>query len=268
MLTGLEALALGIVQGATEFLPVSSSGHLKITEQLFHFKPGTEWIPFELACHLGTLFAVLVVFRKDIMPLFSSERFTLLLIAIALVPLFLCYPLLESIKEVSAHPRYIGLFFFATAALLFLGERLCLAPLEAVATRKKQCATAFAIGFFQTLALFPGVSRSGSTMSAARFLGWKRMEAARFSFLLALPTILMGVAYETKQLLIDPTPLHAVSPLCYLIGFAVSFIVGLLALRWLMRHLRKGSLLLFCWYCIALGLFSLILFNTSLLNYA
>lgn len=248
----IQALILGIVQGVTEFLPVSSSGHLKLGQHLFGLTSLENYILFDLLCHLGTLLAVVLVFWKDICALFGSQRAWLLPIVCALLPLFPLALALKPLKELMSSPEYLGVFFLLTSLFLFSGER----AKETSPANRERCSLlqAFSVGLAQALAVLPGVSRSGATISTARLLGWERQEAARFSFLISIPAILGGVGLETLQLLKGEASAVDVSLQAYFMGFFASFIFGYLSLRYLLHILRSGTLKVFAWYCLFLSI--------------
>jgi undecaprenyl-diphosphatase len=255
-----EAIALGLVQGLTEFFPVSSSGHLKLVQTLFGLENLSLYLPFDLVCHLGTIFSILLVFRKDILSLFQSERKLLFLIVISGLPLLPLYPFLSYIKRIYDFPQILGGFFLCTALLLYLGEKFTF-PRRPDKKGHRVFYDAFTIGVFQAVALMPGISRSGATISAASMLGWKKDEAARFSFLMSVPPILGGVAIELRTLLSGKAIVAEIPISHYFIGFSVSFAVGLMALLGVLHLVKKKSLLPFAWYCAILGVLSLIYLN-------
>lgn len=255
-----EAIALGLVQGLTEFFPVSSSGHLKLVQVLFGLENLSRYLPFDLVCHLGTILSIFLVFRKDILQLFRSERKFLFLIVVSGLPLLPLYPFLSHIKHVYDFPQILGVFFLCTALLLYLGENFTL-PRRPESGSRRVWYDAFTIGVFQAVALMPGISRSGATISAASMLGWEKGEAARFSFLMSVPPILGGVALELRTLLSGKAVVAEIPLTHYLIGFSVSFIVGLMALLGVLHLVKKKTLLPFAWYCAILGILSLIYLN-------
>jgi undecaprenyl-diphosphatase len=250
-MSSLDALLMGILQGLTEFFPVSSSGHLKLCQHLLGLENLDRYVLFDLFCHLGTLLAILIVFRREIIQTLFVERSRLALVAIATLPLFPLVLVLSPLKESFAVPENLSIGFLFTATLLFLGERF--ANWAAVPEPENNRASALVIGIFQALAVIPGISRSGSTISAARLLGWNRTEAARFSFLMAIPAICGGVVLEVIELVRGHSTMAAAAPSAYLVGFFTSFIVGLGALLALMRLVEKGRLSVFVWYCLSLS---------------
>jgi len=237
----LIASLLGLFQGITEFFPVSSSGHLQIAKELF----GIEGlgIGFSLATHLGTAAAILCLFWRDL-PL-CFRKFPLFLLGtlpLCLVPLFR-----TQIDWVYAHPGALAPCFFLTALVLYLGERF-----GHVLERKRRKREGVFIGILQLVAILPGVSRSGSTISGARLVGWEMEEAVRFSFLLALPAILGGAALELPHIQESTLPAST-----YFIGFLTSFVSGIIGAKLFLKLIEKRKLMPFVWYCAALGLFTL-----------
>jgi len=251
--------ALALIQGLTEFLPVSSSGHLVIAQHLFGWKDSN--VLLDVVLHLGTAASIVVVFRKDIRELvtglFSPDRALragssriVALLAIGTVPAALAGVLFRGFfEQLFANPRAVSYLFFVSAAFL-----------AATALRKKSegdpvsAPKAVLIGLAQALAILPGVSRSGTTVSTALLLGIEAREAVRFGFLLGLPVILGAAFLELKDISgssIDPGLLIA--------GFLISFAVGTAALRLLLHVVEHGRIWAFAPYLVLLGLACLIL---------
>jgi len=242
-----QALLLGVVQGLTEFLPVSSSTHLALVRRLMGIEDGPTIFYFDLVCHLGTLSALFLLLWKDILRVLKDAR-SLLLFFVALLPLVPAYFVLKPLRIYLATDA--GFFLLVTSFLLFWASSKRAEELP----EKPKWRDVLCIGVAQSLALLPGMSRSGSTIAAARLLGWEWKSAARFSFLLAIPTILGGAALETLRgsggnLDVD---------VCA-IGFTASFLTGLGSLRLLFWILERGTLRPFAWYCLAAGLLATLL---------
>jgi len=249
----LEASAMAVIQGLTEFLPVSSSGHLALASSVLHLPDGG--LAFDIVLHLGTLLAVIAFYSRDIAGLITGsirrERKSLLLLGtliVATIPVAVFGLLAGDIIE--------GLFrsvLFVSGALAFTGTLLFLfagdsATYESGVSFKQ----GLMVGLFQTLALFPGVSRSGTTICAGLRAGLSREEAARFSFFLSIPAI-AGAA--VKEL---PEAQWTMPAGVLLAGFAVSAVVGFMALTLLVKFVKRGKLRGFAWYCwslSAVGLF-------------
>lgn len=257
-LSFLEAFLLGLVQGITEFFPVSSSGHLKLTQHLLGLKNLDQYITFDLTCHLGTVLAICTYYRKDLLLLMQRDRLGMLLIT-ALLPLVFLFPFLTPIKKMYASTELLGLFYLISALIIYVGHKKSLVSSSTVSRETKK--EAFFIGCFQSMAIFPGISRSGSTISAAKILGWEHERAARFSFLLAIPTICGGSLLEVKELLNNPETLQNMDPLIYLLGFLSSFSAGILSLKSLVFVLKHGYFKFFSLYCLLVSLGCFFLFN-------
>lgn len=259
-MTIIEAIILGIVQGLTEFFPVSSSGHLALGQYLLGMRDLHQYIFFDLICHLGTLTALFIVY--------SSEIKTLLLnplgikqVIIGTLPLFPLVLILKPIKSLFDQPQYLGYFFIFSSLMLALG--IYFGKKHPVSQQQKYpLRDACIIGLFQAIAILPGISRSGTTISAGRLLQWNTKEAITFSFLLAIPAILGAMTLESFQLFrshLNGEQLHASIGLPqYCSGFIFSFVIGYLALKALIRVAAKEKFSYFAWYCLFIGIFSII----------
>lgn len=240
----LLALLLGVVQGLTEFFPVSSSAHLKLTKMVF----GIDEMPviFDLACHLGSLVALVWFFKRDIVRLFVEDRKGMLYLFLALIPLVPSYFLLAPLRKMASAPQYLGVCLMITGAILLLGQRV------RIKSQGRPVRDALLIGTMQSMALIPGISRSASTISCASALGWTPKDAVRFSFLLAIPTIVGGNLVETLRLWKNQETIR-LNVDC-LLGFAAAFLAGIVVIRYAIKWLEKGNLKHFAWYCILLGI--------------
>jgi len=257
----LQSLILGVVQGLTEFLPVSSTAHLTFAEQVFRFPEGWR-LSFDVLLHLGTTLALIVFFAprlaRIVAGLFSHESETrqvnwrlVLIIALGTIPAALAGILLKSrLEKLFADPVYSAAFLLVTGGVLFT-TRWC--------TGQRQEPTwqdGLLIGCAQAIALLPGISRSGSTIAVALFLGLARPEAFEFSMLLSIPAVLGAALLKLK----DATFLNAgsgVSPVTLAAGLVTSLVVGLGALFLLRRVMQGKRLWLFSFYCWGVGLFVL-----------
>lgn len=255
-----DAIILGFVQGVTEFLPVSSSGHLKLVEYFLGLHNLDHYILFDLACHLGTLCAIIIVFFASIRRVLMEKSTVLWQVAIGTLPLFPLVLLMKPIKAVYADPSYLGFFFLATALILFAGTYLGKRAAEPVLVARRW-RDAFYVGLWQAMAILPGVSRSGSTISGARLLGWEPKDAVTFSFLLAVPAILGGTVLELFKAWKGASEVAEGSYTLYVTGFIVSFVVGIAALRLLMIAAEKNRFSYFAWYCLLLGLATTVYFH-------
>jgi undecaprenyl-diphosphatase len=258
-MTTWQAFLLGIIQGMTEFLPISSSGHLALGQYLLGFEHLQDYILFNLVCHLGTLVAIFYVFSSPIKECLTTDKKRIWQILLGTLPLFPLLLVLKPLKALFDHPHLLGPCFLVSAGLLFAGLYWRF-PLRPGPTRSWK--DPLAIGMIQAVAVFPGISRSGATISAARLLGWQKEQAIQFSFLLAIPTILGGAALEGWQAW--KMPLSAwttISPLAFVVGFLTSCLVGCGSLRLLIRLVTHDKWMYFAWYCLLLGLATTLYFN-------
>ena len=251
-----EVIILGIVQGLTEFIPVSSSGHLVLFHEVMNAQEAG--LMFDVALHIGTLLALVIYFWPDIRNIVrgffagkEQERRMVWLLMIATVPAVIAGLLLESAAETtfrSAGLVMITLGLFGVVMLLSekYAQKLSQNSVEKITLRQ-----ATIIGLSQAIAVVPGVSRSGVTISAGLFAGLDRTAAARFSFLLAIPVI-FGAA--VKVMLFDGG-LSSIgdNPLSFGLGFLAAFISGLLAIRFLLRYVAKHSIAVFAYYRFAVA---------------
>jgi undecaprenyl-diphosphatase len=265
----LQALVMGVVQGLTEFLPISSSGHHILLPYLLGWDDAfISSLAFSVVLHAGTLAALLVYFRDDwsrIVPAglaavrdrsfrADPDRRLAWLIAAATVPAALVALLFNDfIEEAVRQPGLVAVMLVLGGALLWLADRW--GPrthlIHGLTFRG-----ALGIGSAQALALFPGVSRSGISMSAGLFAGLDRADAARFSFLMATPITAMAVAYETAKLLAGEAAGAELAPL--VVGVAASFVSGMLAIAVLLRFVRTRSFSVFVAYRVALAVIVLV----------
>ena len=252
----IKVIILGIVQGLTEFLPVSSSGHLVLAAEILNFHE--EGVAFEVFVHLGTLLSVLIVFRKDVSKMimapfqYITSRFSHedtkpyllwdLYIIIGTIPAAVIGLAFKSKIEAAFSNIYLVIVMLGITGTILLLSRFM--------TKKDQKMTvlkSFIIGISQAFAILPGISRSGSTIVTGIFLGINKEQAARFSFLLAIPAILGASVIKIKDLLeMDSYS----TPITYLVlGAIVSFISGYFAILWLLDIVKKGKLEWFAIYC-------------------
>jgi undecaprenyl-diphosphatase len=256
----LKAVILGVLQGLTEFFPVSSSAHLKLAKLFLSVPEGENQVLFDLMCHMGTLMALLFFLRLEIPSIFKNDRKKIKLLFLATLPLIPCYFLLKPLRDFASQPQFLGLFLMVTAFILFAGNYLKLKRSENPSFKTK-ARDALWIGTMQSAALVPGISRSASTISCANILGWEAKEAVRFSFLLSIPTIIGGNCLELIKIFFFH-PVSVTLPLSSLaIGFLCSGSVGLIVIRYAIHLLEKGNLKPFAWYCLTLGITISICFN-------
>jgi undecaprenyl-diphosphatase len=256
--TLLQAAVLGVVQGLTEFLPVSSSAHLILVRDLLGWDAGAAEIPFDVVCHLGTLLAVLLYFRTDVAALIVAGPHALTgragemprlgrLIVIATVPLALTGWLFADLIERLRTPVVAALALALGAAAMFLAERR---GTRHRAGTSLSAVEASLLGVAQAAALVPGVSRSGAVMTGALLTGLRREEGARFAFLLGIPAIL-GAGGRAAWTL-GPSGLADETGIL-LVGFAASGVVGYVAVAGLLRYLVSHTLDMFVYYRLALA---------------
>ncbi len=259
----LHAIFLGIVQGATEFIPVSSSGHLVLVPWVLGWpEPG---LAFDTVLHLGTLLAVLVVFGHDYAALAaawlrsfarhdpSPEARLAWWVVLGTIPAALMGTLWEKrFEALFSAPVYVALFLLVTGVWLALTERFGRREHQAEGLNWWQV---LLVGVAQGLAIAPGISRSGATIGTGMLLGLKREASARFSFLLAAPIILGAGLMQVRKLLGVPGLSSQLLPLAA--GFLAAFMMGYLCIRFLLGYLRTHSLMLFAIYCWLAGLVAL-----------
>ncbi len=256
-----EAILLGIIQGLTEFLPVSSSAHLELGQFFLGFHDLKRFILFDLVCHLGTLLAIVWFFFPQIKQSLSSNTLKLRQVILATLPLFPLVLILKPIKTMFDQPQTLGICFLITALFLYVGSRFSLKPAAAGSPRSRW-GDPLTVGLFQAIAILPGISRSGSTISAARVLGWSKEEAISFSFLLAIPAILGGMALELITLFsASHTTSAPISFAAFAMGFLTSFVVGWFALKLLVLLTQYNQWRYFIWYCLIMSAVTTLYFN-------
>ncbi len=258
----LVAIVLGIVQGITEWLPVSSSGHLVLAQTLLKINPP---LLFDVMLHVGTLVAALWFFRADIIPIlralvrfdFQSKHGKLAKLAIiTTIPTALVgYAFHDYFAELFSNPTFVGAALIGTGLWLYAAH-VAKPPTHRYAheiSKRK----AFAIGVAQGIAVAPGISRSGATIGAAKLLGVNAVEAARYSFLVAIPAIAGAALYEgfRASKMVLPQDFWGTA----LAGAAVAAVVGYYAMGWLLEWLKKEKLQLFAEYCVVAGAVVLLL---------
>lgn len=263
-----QAFILGIVQGVTEFLPISSSGHLVITPYLLGWKiPEAQVFTFDVLVQMGTLIAVIVYFWKYLWKIvvavtkgliekkpFGSQDARLgWLVVLSTIPAILGGLFLKDQVEAAFHSVQItAVFLLVTALLLWVAERL---SKQTNKMENLSALDAFIIGCFQMLAIFPGLSRSGSTIAGGLLRKLKREEAAKFSFLMSIPVMLGAGVMSINDLLEVPNLTEFLPVL--LVGFITSGVVGFFSIHWLLKFLNKNKLGLFSIYCVVIAIITL-----------
>lgn len=251
-----RAILLGVVQGITEFLPISSDGHLALMQSGLNHWFGTtgdgNTLELVLALHVGTLVSIILVYWKDLIQL-PRQPWLCGLIILATIPAGIVGLLLkDTFEQTFNSPLMAGLGFLVTAAALLAGQ-WCERP--RIKEGDLTLLQAFWIGCCQTLALLPGISRSGTTIAAGLSTGLERTSAARFSFLMAVPVIGGATLLMVKDVIKQGHTSHSLSAL--IIGAITAGVVGYFALNWLLRMVTQRRLHWFAFYCLALGLITI-----------
>ncbi|WP_346855222.1 undecaprenyl-diphosphate phosphatase [uncultured Draconibacterium sp.] len=256
-MNAFQAFLLGIIQGLTEFLPVSSSGHLEIGHAFLNIKEENNLL-FVLTVHVATVLSTIVVFRKDIIQLvkdlFKFEKnesttyiFKLLFSSIPIIIVGLLFK-----EEIESF--FTGNLFFVGCMLLFTACLLALSHFVKKNDGKITYFKALIIGIAQTIAVLPGISRSGSTIATGLLLGVKKEDVARFSFLMVLIPIL-GAAF--MDIISGDLSTAKMETVPLIIGFVAAFISGLLACSWMIQVVKRGKLIYFAIYCSLIGLIAI-----------
>jgi undecaprenyl-diphosphatase len=255
----LDAIILGIVQGLTEFLPVSSSGHLELGKAILgDTSVPEESLLFTVVLHFATALSTIVVFRKDVWEilkgLFQLEwneesQFSIKIIISMLPAVFVGLFFEEQLESFfGGNVRFVGFMLLITAALLYFADK-------AKDTGKKvSFKNAFIVGVSQAIAMLPGISRSGATISTSVLLGVDKSKAARFSFLMVVPLIFGKIA---KDLFGGELTFNGENNMAMGAGFLAAFIAGLVACTWMIQIVRKSKLSYFAVYCLIVGLIAI-----------
>lgn len=263
-MTILQAIILGIIQGLTEFLPISSSAHLVLIPYLLGWNiPAEQAFIFDVLVQVASLAAVIAFFWQDLLTIGRSVTQGVItkepfhdpqarlgwLLALATLPAGVIGLALKDLVEMAfANPQVTAVFLLGTAALLIVAERVGRKNRKIEEVGWKE---ALFIGFAQALAIFPGVSRSGATITGGMLRGLKRSDAARFAFLMAIPIMLAAGLAASYELLKTPHFTELLAP--FLPGIIASAIVSYLSIRWLLGYLIRHPLSIFAIYCVFLG---------------
>lgn len=269
-MTLLQSIILGIIQGITEFLPISSSAHLVITPMIFRWEiPTQQAFIFDVLVQLGTLTAVLAYFWSDLKQIAREVALGLVkrkpfvsplsrlgwLIVLATLPAgIIGFLIQDTVEQVFGSPRLTGVFLLVTAALLTVAEKI---GKRTRTLDQLNWADALWIGFFQALSVFPGISRSGATISGGMFKAVDRPSAARFSFLMSIPIMLAAGVLALK----DFTQIEDLTILLpnLLLGFTTAAVTGYFSIRWLLQYISHRSFYSFAIYCAAVGVLTIFL---------
>ena len=260
-MTGAEALVLGVVQGLTEFIPVSSSGHLVLMHHLLGV--AENGLAFDVALHLGTLAALIIFFHQDIWGLLcgllgkNDKRRLALLLALATIPAVVAGVLLQSAAESTFRSvRLVSIDLVVAAIFMLAAEKYAARKSSRTKLNQTSTAQAIIIGTAQAAAIVPGVSRSGATITAGLFAGMDRVAAMRFSFLLAIPITFGAIL---KVMLDGAAPQIQNESGIFAIGILAAFASGLFAIKFLLSYLSKHTLAAFAYYRIFIGLAAILL---------
>lgn len=257
-----QTIFLAIIQGITEFLPISSSAHLEFIPWLLSWPNPS--LTFDAALHLGTALAVLAFYAKELLQLVKSKSKLLLYILIGNVPAILLGYFGEKFLDPFFHQSSNGIPYMATGLIIF-GIVMWWVDKSAAQTRELKSVKlqdAVILGCAQALALIPGVSRSGITITTGRYRSFSRESATYFSFLLGIPVTLGAALYKSFGIFADPSSVQE-SWSTLLIGGITAFVVGLLAIKWLLHYLKNHPLKVFVYYRIIVGVIVLLLWFLS-----
>ena len=273
-MTYFMSILMGIIQGVAEFLPISSSGHLALFQTFFGMENMEEkYMFFTVLLHFGTLISVCMVYWRDIVDMIREfflgiaalagrkdtgvapppARRMVMLIIIATVPLFVMVFLQDAVNQLLSNSIMVSCALLATGFILFFSDRMARGHKTA---KNATVADALIVGCGQALAVIPGLSRSGTTISVGMMRGFDRAFAVRFSFLMSLPAVLGANVLEIKDALASNFPIEELP--MYLVGVAVSAVVGYFAIRLVKSLSDKGKFGKFAYYCWAVGLGSLV----------
>jgi undecaprenyl-diphosphatase len=258
-MTLLHSILLGIIQGLTEFIPVSSTAHLLIGQKLLGLPVDDAMFSFLVIVQLGTLISLFAFYWKDLLSIIkatldfrysTTERNLGIYIIVATIPALLAgYLLKDAVEELFRQPMLeAAIRLFAAAVLLTLAE---LFSKKNRSLDSMSWLDALFVGIMQVISVFPGASRSGTTISGGMFRGFDRPSAARFAFLMSVPVLLAAGGYEMLDVIKMPN-LSEFLPLLA-VGFITAAIVGWFAIKWLIDYLSKGSLYVFATYCAIVG---------------
>ena len=250
----LKAIILGIIQGLTEFLPVSSSGHLIVFKKLFGLEAETFGLTFDIALHMATLVAVIIVLWKDILPLLKKpvQKYVGLIIAATIPAGIIGLLFNDVIEEISQSGGFLGIAFLITAAVLCISEKV------GRQVKGKEDITykdALVIGGAQAIAIMPGISRSGSTLSAGLIMGLKKAEAVTFAFMMSIPIIAASAVLGVKDIIEAPGAFDWTIVVAGMIAAGVS---GYFAVRFMVDFFKKNSVKIFAIYVAVLGVLILV----------
>jgi len=248
MVSLIEAVILSIIQGITEWFPVSSSGHLALMQQFFGFQN----LSYDVFLHFAGIFAVLFVFKREVLKLLSFNKVSLKyigLLILALIPAGFAGLLLSDwIENLFSNMTYLGIFFIVSGLVVY-SSKFSIERKSDISNKD-----AWFIGLLQALAILPGISRSGMTISAGLFKGISKRAAIRFSFLMSIPLILGASVLKTKDLIVSNIDISIL-----IISFIITFLVSLITIKLLIKIIKSDKFYLFGIYNILLGIVVLII---------
>lgn len=265
-MTVLEALILGIIQGLTEFLPVSSSGHLFLGQVLLDVK-GNDGFLFTIVVHFATSLSTIVVFRKDITQILTDvlkfkwnagTHFSMLVLISMIPAVIVGLKLEDAIDSITSGENQssglivVGFCLLVTAGLLYFSHKRSQGKSDVGVKH------AFVVGIAQAIATLPGISRSGATIATGLISGLSRENAARFSFLMVIPVIFGVMAKKTLDVVKGDEVIGDASFLPLIVGFFAAFISGWFACKWMISIVKKAKLSYFAVYCLAVGVVALV----------
>jgi len=268
----ITALIMGIFQGLTEYLPVSSSGHLAIAGELLGVEDPDKVMMFTIAVHVATVLSTFVILWKEIVWIFrglfktgsaivpamhgirslNEEQNYVLCIIVSMIPIGivgLCFK--DQVEQYFSNLVVVGVCLLVTAALLAFSHFAKPRTKEHISMKD-----AFIIGVAQACAVLPGLSRSGSTIGTGLLLGDRKEKLAQFSFLMVIPPILGEALLDTKKMLEEgvESAMAGISPTALVVGFVAAFLTGCLACKWMINLVKKGKMLYFAIYCAIVGI--------------
>lgn len=256
----LEAIIIGLVQGLTEFLPVSSSGHIELAKAILQTDIEEGSMLMTVVLHFATALSTVVIFRKDLVEILkgllqfkNNDAFQFSLkIMVSMIPAAFVGVVFNDVIEAffDGNILLVGAMLMVTAVLLFFADK------AKNTTKDVSLLSAIVIGISQAIAILPGVSRSGATISTSVLLGVDRTKAARFSFLMVVPLIFGKMA---KDVLSDEFSAASIDAMPLIIGFVAAFVSGLLACQWMIKLVKNSKLTYFAIYCLVVGVIALVL---------
>lgn len=274
----LEALILGLIQGFTEYLPISSSGHLTIASNFVDITDAEKILPFTVLLHVATVLSTIVILYKEIVWLFkglfkthtgdseplskwcgltlNSQQQYVIAIIVSMIPVGIVGIFFKDAVEAAFEGlTIVGCCLLATAVLLAFSYYAKPRQKDKISIKD-----AFIIGLSQAVAVLPGLSRSGTTIATGLLLGNKKENMAQFSFLMVIPPILGEALLESVEMVKEGVDVAfgGITPLALIIGFLAAFISGCIACKWMIAVVKRGKLIYFAYYCLAAGVFTLV----------